>query len=67
MKPIIGYVPPSFCHYVENIGNTTLKYLDIFKTDVYQDISLNQWLTLTPPDMVKKPPECISTGTLTTR
>ncbi|KAF8674929.1 Oxalate Decarboxylase [Rhizoctonia solani] len=49
----VGYVPPSFGHYVENIGNTTLKYLEIFKTDVYQDISLNQWLALTPPDMVK--------------
>ncbi|CAE6459451.1 unnamed protein product [Rhizoctonia solani] len=49
----VGYVPPSFGHYVENIGNTTLKYLEIFKTDVYEDISLNQWLALTPPDMVK--------------
>ncbi|KAG8762241.1 hypothetical protein FRC11_010334 [Ceratobasidium sp. 423] len=47
-----GYVPPSFGHYVENIGNTTLKYLEIFKSDIYQDISLNQWLALTPPDMV---------------
>ncbi|CAE6380903.1 unnamed protein product [Rhizoctonia solani] len=49
----VGYVPPSFGHYVENIGNTTLKYLEIFKTDLYQDISLNQWLALTPPDMIK--------------
>ncbi|KAF8761674.1 Oxalate Decarboxylase [Rhizoctonia solani] len=50
---ISGYVPPSFGHYVENIGNTTLKYLEIFNTNVYEDISLNQWLALTPPDMVK--------------
>ncbi|KAG9092682.1 hypothetical protein FS749_015527 [Ceratobasidium sp. UAMH 11750] len=49
----IGYVPPSFGHYVENIGNTTLKFLEIFNSDVYEDISLNQWLALTPPDMVK--------------
>ncbi|CAE6464402.1 unnamed protein product [Rhizoctonia solani] len=49
----VGYVPPSFGHYIENIGNTTLKYLEIFNTDVYEDISLNQWLALTPPDMVK--------------
>ncbi|QRW25028.1 spherulin-1A protein [Rhizoctonia solani] len=49
----IGYVPPSFGHYVENIGNTTLKLLEIFNSDKYEDISLNQWLALTPPDMVK--------------
>ncbi|KAK0193464.1 oxalate decarboxylase [Armillaria mellea] len=40
-------------HYVENIGNTTLKYLEIFNTDRFEDISLNQWLALTPPDVVK--------------
>ncbi|KAG9126569.1 hypothetical protein FRC07_002942 [Ceratobasidium sp. 392] len=49
----IGYVPPSFGHYVENIGNTTLKFLEIFNADKYEDISLNQWLALTPPAMVK--------------
>ncbi|CAE6417481.1 unnamed protein product [Rhizoctonia solani] len=49
----IGYVPPSFGHYVENIGNTTLKFLEIFNSDIYEDISLNQWLALTPPEMVK--------------
>ncbi|CAE6461938.1 unnamed protein product, partial [Rhizoctonia solani] len=49
----IGYIPPTFGHYVENIGNTTLKYLEIFNSNIYEDISLNQWLALTPPDMVK--------------
>ncbi|KAG8684273.1 hypothetical protein FRC11_012379 [Ceratobasidium sp. 423] len=49
----IGYVPPTFGHYVENTGNTTLKYLEIFNSNIYEDISLNQWLALTPPDMVK--------------
>jgi hypothetical protein len=49
----LGYVPPSFGHYVENIGNTTLKFLEIFNSNLYEDISLNQWLALTPPDMVK--------------
>ncbi|KAI0063333.1 oxalate decarboxylase [Artomyces pyxidatus] len=49
----IGYVPASFGHYVENVGNTTLHYLEIFKTDRFQDISLSQWLALTPPELVK--------------
>ncbi|KAI9057342.1 Bicupin, oxalate decarboxylase/oxidase [Trametes sanguinea] len=49
----VGFVPASFGHYVENIGNTTLRFLEIFNTDRYQDISLQQWLALTPPDLVK--------------
>ncbi|KAK0481203.1 oxalate decarboxylase [Armillaria luteobubalina] len=49
----IGYVPAGMGHYVENIGNTTLKFLEIFRTDRFQDISLNQWLALTPPHIVK--------------
>ncbi|KAH7344215.1 oxalate decarboxylase [Rhizoctonia solani] len=49
----VGYIPPTFGHYVENTGNTTLKYLEIFNSNIYEDISLNQWLALTPPDMVK--------------
>lgn len=29
-------------HYVENTGNTTLKFLEIFNSDVFQDVSLAQ-------------------------
>ncbi|KAK7444797.1 hypothetical protein VKT23_015114 [Stygiomarasmius scandens] len=49
----IGFVPATFGHYVENTGNTTLRYLEIFNGDRVQDISLSQWLALTPPDLVK--------------
>ncbi|KAI0833429.1 oxalate decarboxylase [Trametes gibbosa] len=49
----VGFVPASFGHYVENTGNATLRFLEIFNTDRFQDISLNQWLALTPPDLVK--------------
>ncbi|KDQ07255.1 hypothetical protein BOTBODRAFT_38960 [Botryobasidium botryosum FD-172 SS1] len=49
----VGYVPPSFGHYIENIGNTTLRVLEIFNSDKYEDISLTQWLALTPPELVK--------------
>ena len=38
----VGFVPASFGHYVENIGNSTLRFLEIFNTDRYQDISLAQ-------------------------
>ncbi|KAI0340405.1 oxalate decarboxylase [Trametopsis cervina] len=49
----VGYIPGSYGHYVENTGTTPLKYLEIFRTDTFQDVSLSQWLALTPPDMVK--------------
>ncbi|KAE9404736.1 oxalate decarboxylase [Gymnopus androsaceus JB14] len=49
----IGYVPIGMGHYVENTGNTTLRYLEVFAGDRVQDISLNQWLALTPPSLVK--------------
>ncbi|KAG6908131.1 hypothetical protein DXG01_005959 [Tephrocybe rancida] len=44
-------------HYVENTGNTTLKFLEIFNTDKFQDVSLAQiskWLALTPPKLVQE-------------
>ncbi|KXN82984.1 Oxalate decarboxylase OxdC [Leucoagaricus sp. SymC.cos] len=49
----IGYVPASMGHYVENVGNTTLRFLEIFRDDKFQDVSLNQWLALSPPELVK--------------
>ncbi|KAF9483194.1 oxalate decarboxylase [Pholiota conissans] len=49
----IGYVPATMGHYVENTGNTTLKYLEIFNSNMFEDISLSTWLALTPPELVK--------------
>ena len=28
----LGYVPPSWGHYIENTGNETLVYLEIFNS-----------------------------------
>ncbi|CAL1699617.1 unnamed protein product [Somion occarium] len=50
----IAYIPSPYGHYVENTGNTTLHFLEIFKTDRFQDVSLAQWLALTPPELVKE-------------
>lgn len=49
----VGYVPFAMGHYIENTGTTTLRFLEIFKSDHYADLSLNQWLALTPPDLLK--------------
>jgi oxalate decarboxylase len=48
----IGYVPANLGHYVKNVGDADLVFLEIFKTDTYQDISLSDWLTHTPPAMI---------------
>jgi oxalate decarboxylase len=39
-------------HYVENTGNTPVRFLEIFKSDHYADVSLDQWMALTPPELV---------------
>ena len=36
----IGYVPASYGHYVENTGNTTLRFLEIYKTGQFLVIYL---------------------------
>ncbi len=40
-------------HYIENIGDTTLRYLEMFRHPLFQDVSLNQWMALTPPELVR--------------
>ncbi|GER91130.1 hypothetical protein KDW_52920 [Dictyobacter vulcani] len=40
-------------HYIENTGNTTLRFLEIFKSDHFADVPLNQWMALTPPELVQ--------------
>ncbi|PLZ01704.1 cupin [Burkholderia sp. WAC0059] len=48
----IGYVKKSLGHYVENTGDTDLVFMEIFKSDHYAEVSLSDWLTHTPPQMV---------------
>ena len=39
-------------HYIENIGDETVWFLEIFKSDRYNDVSLEQWMALTPKELV---------------
>jgi len=48
----VGYVQRTLPHYVENTGTTDLKFLEMFKTNVYQDLALSEWLSHTPPALV---------------
>jgi oxalate decarboxylase len=48
----VGYIEKTLPHYIENTGDTDLNFLEMFKAGVYQDLSLSEWLTHTPPELV---------------
>ena len=48
----VGYVQKSLLHYIENTGDTDLVFLEMFKADRFQDLSLSVWLAHTPPELV---------------
>jgi oxalate decarboxylase len=49
----VGYVPFAMGHYVENTGKVPLCFLELFRSDRFADVSLNQWMALTPPELVQ--------------
>lgn len=48
----VGYVEKTLPHYIENTGETDLKFLEMFRAGVYLDLSLSEWLTHLPPELV---------------
>jgi oxalate decarboxylase len=48
----IGYVKRNLGHYVENVGDTDLQFIGVFRAPRYQEVSLSNWLTHTPPALV---------------
>jgi oxalate decarboxylase len=50
----VGFVPAVAGHYIENLGNDDLVFLEIFKSSHYADISLNQWIRRLPALMVSE-------------
>ena len=49
----VGYVPFAMGHYVKNTGDEPLVFLELFRSDHFADVSLNQWMALTPPELVR--------------
>src|SRR5215510_10698028 len=45
--------PFAMGHYVENTGATPMRFLEIFKSNYFADVSLDQWMALTPPELVE--------------
>jgi len=48
----VGYVQKTLLHYIENTGDTDLVFIEIFKSEHYQDFSFSEWLAHTPPELV---------------
>jgi oxalate decarboxylase len=49
----VGYVKQSMPHYIENTGNDTLRFLELFGSPRFADVSLAQWMALTPHELVQ--------------
>jgi len=49
----VGYVPFAMGHYIENTGTTPVRFLEMFKSSYFADVSLDQWMALTPPELVE--------------
>jgi oxalate decarboxylase len=49
----VGYVPFAMGHYIENTGDTPLRFLEMFRSERFADVSLNQWMALTTPSLVQ--------------
>ncbi|RED75294.1 MULTISPECIES: oxalate decarboxylase family bicupin [Cohnella] len=50
----VGYVPRAFGHYVQNTGDQSVWFLEMFKSSRFEDVSLNQWMALTPHQLVQE-------------
>ena len=48
----IGYVKRSNGHYIKNVGDTDLQFLEAFNSGAFAEVSLSDWLTHTPPALV---------------
>ena len=49
----VGYVPFAMGHYIENTGTTPMRFLEMFRSSHYANVSLDTWMALTPPELVE--------------
>ena len=49
----VGTVPKAMAHFVENTGDVPLWFLELFRALRFMDVSLAQWMALTPHELVQ--------------
>ena len=50
----IWYIKKSLGHYVENTGSDEFQVISVYKSDRFAEVSLSDWLTHVPPDMLRQ-------------
>ena len=48
----VGYIEKTLPHYIQNIGDEDLRFLELFRSSRFEDLSFSEWLTHTPPELV---------------
>jgi len=48
----VGVVKRNLGHYVENTGKDVLQFVEVFRSDHYEEVSLAQWISHLPPALV---------------
>jgi oxalate decarboxylase len=48
----VGYIEKTLPHYIANTGTQDLRFIEVFRASRFQDLSLSEWLTHTPPELV---------------
>ncbi|RDW61035.1 putative oxalate decarboxylase oxdD [Coleophoma cylindrospora] len=49
----VGYIPAANSHYIENTGTEDVIFLEVLQAPKFTDISVAQWLALTPKQVVQ--------------
>ncbi|KAB1902607.1 oxalate decarboxylase family bicupin [Micromonospora sp. AMSO31t] len=48
----VGYVPFAYGHWIENLGDEPLVFLEMFRKPRFEDISLAQWMANMPAEII---------------
>ena len=49
----VGYVAAEMAHYVQNLDDEPLLFLELFRSPRFADFSRNQWMALTPACLIE--------------
>jgi oxalate decarboxylase len=48
----VGYIQKTLPHYIDNTGNEDLRFIEVFRSSRFEDLSFSEWLAHTPPELV---------------
>ncbi len=50
----VGYVERAMGHYIQNTGTGPLRFLEMFRSERYAEVSLERWMALTPAHLIRQ-------------